>query len=101
MIPNNFDIFSEKSSKKKVKRNGIPKVISKRGDNFELWFLQDKVFKRPRVIVNVIFYIPDMADSPLKVVQNDAFIDLLHEKIYIEIGYTALCADLDYQIRTF
>ena len=55
----------------------------------------------PRIVINFIFYVPGIVDSPLKAVYIDILIELLHEKILIEIGHQALLADLEYSIKVF
>lgn len=73
MIPDDFRIYGLGAAQKANSRE--PKLLSE--NNFELWFLQDTLFKMPRVVVNLIFYIPDILNTPLKAVQNDVFIELL------------------------
>ena len=56
--------------------------------------MQDKVFHMPRIIINVILYIPNIVDTPLKRAHHAVFLDILIEKISMQIGYEATVADI-------
>jgi secreted Zn-dependent insulinase-like peptidase len=55
----------------------------------------------PRAIVQLIFFVPDFVNSPLKRVTNSVFIDVLSEKVSREIGYIATLADIAYSIKVY
>ena len=55
----------------------------------------------PRIIVHLIFYIPNLCDSPLKRGCNSILCDLIAEKVSQVIGYEATLADVSYSIKIF
>jgi hypothetical protein len=61
--------------------------------------LQDKVFQRPRAVVNIIFYIPGLIDSVYKKARKSIFIDVLVEKVAQVIGYEASLADISWNVK--
>ena len=67
----------------------------------ELLFVQDKVYLMPRVIMQLIFYIPELVKTPIKRATTAAFIGVLIEKVSMDMGYEAVLADVSYSIKVF
>jgi secreted Zn-dependent insulinase-like peptidase len=55
----------------------------------------------PRVVIQVIFYIPGICDHPLQRVTTAVFCDSFLEKVSEEIGYIANLADVVYSVKTY
>ena len=55
----------------------------------------------PRVVVQLIFYIPGIVDKPYKKALLSVYIDVLIEKLSKQIGFEATQADVAYSIKVF
>lgn len=97
LIPTNFDIFGREVDG--VCHNQPPKQLNH--DLLDVWFSQDCTFKMPRVILQLIFFVPDFCDTPIKRVTSAVFIDAFLEIVSEQIGYQANMADVVYSCKTY
>ena len=97
LIPQNFDLVLQEQKTK----NSQPIKLSSDQDPYQLWLLQDQVYRRPRVIIEVLFYIPQIVNTPLKKGLLAIFNDVFVEKVTKNIGYQANMADVSYVVNLY
>jgi secreted Zn-dependent insulinase-like peptidase len=55
----------------------------------------------PRVVVQLIFFVPKLFNSPKNKAFFSVYTDALIEKVTAEIGYEAVLSDIQYSIKSF
>lgn len=67
----------------------------------KVYLRQDKIYKLPRVVVNLILYIPGVINSAAKRADVQFITILCIEKVSKEIGFEATLADFSYSFKVF
>ena len=67
----------------------------------KIYLRQDKIYKLPRVVVNLILYIPEVINSPTKRADIQFITTLCIEKVSKEVGFEATLADFSYSFKVF
>ncbi|RZF43235.1 hypothetical protein LSTR_LSTR016530 [Laodelphax striatellus] len=75
-----------------------PEVI-KKDEYFELWYKQDKTFRIPTGIINLLFVSPLASQSVKNVVMMELFVSIL-KQLVIEETYPALVANLNCAMKS-
>ena len=61
----------------------------------------DRVFLKPRAVIHVFMYVPNLVDQPLKRAKFAVFIDALVEAVSARMGYEATLACTCYSAKVY